>query len=253
MLPNIKPLVDIMAHLRDPETGCPWDIAQNFDTIAPYTIEEAYEVGDAISRMDMAALRDELGDLLLQVVFHSRMAEEGGYFDLGDVITSICDKMLRRHPHVFEDSASPGWEEIKAGERQQAGAAGVLDGIALSLPALMRAQKIQRRAARTGFDWPDVTGVRDKLAEELVELAEAETPAHVEEEAGDLLFAAVNLVRHYGVDAEHALRKANDKFERRFRAMEQSAGDSFAALPLEEKEELWLAAKQTDAKASRSA
>jgi len=206
---DISPLVAIMARLRDRETGCPWDIEQDFASIAPYTVEEAYEVADAIARDDMAALRDELGDLLLQVVFHARMAEESGHFDLADVIGGICDKMTRRHPHVFGETASPGWETIKAQERAEAGTGGALDGVALSLPALMRAQKLQKRAARAGFDWTDVADVRAKVDEELEELAAASSPAEQHEEAGDLLFAVVNLVRHAGVDAETALRDAN--------------------------------------------
>lgn len=238
--PDITPLSDIMARLRDREAGCSWDVAQDFTSIAPYTIEEAYEVADAIAREDMAALRDELGDLLLQVVFHSRMAQEAGAFTLEDVIRGICDKMIRRHPHVFgPNEGSPGWETIKAEERRENGETGVLDGIALSLPALMRAQKLQKRAARTGFDWPEIDGVRAKLLEELQELDEAADLDAVEEEAGDLLFAAVNLVRHRGVDAETALRRANRKFERRFREMEAMAGSAFPALTLDEKEALW--------------
>lgn len=242
--PDITPLSDIMARLRDPEAGCAWDAAQDFASIVPYTIEEAYEVADAISRHDMAALRDELGDLLLQVVFHSRMAEEAGAFTLDDVIRTICEKMIRRHPHVFgSGDASPGWEAIKAQEREENGASGALDGVALSLPALMRAQKLQRRAARTGFDWPDLSGVRAKVLEELDELEEADGADAVENEAGDLLFAAVNFVRHHGVDAEAALRRANIKFERRFREMEAMAGDTFEGLTLDEKEALWGAVK----------
>lgn len=242
--PDISPLAAIMARLRDPRLGCPWDVAQDFASIAPYTIEEAYEVADAIERTDMAALRDELGDLLLQVVFHSRMAQEAGHFTLADVITAISDKMLRRHPHVFGAGAhSPGWEVLKAAERHEAGAMGALDGVALSLPALMRAQKLQKRAARTGFDWSDTADVRAKLLEELAELEAATDPDALEDEAGDLLFAAVNLVRHLGVDAEAALRRANGKFERRFRDMEAMAGETFADLPLDEKEALWQAAK----------
>jgi len=242
--PDISPLSTIMARLRDRQTGCPWDIAQDFASIAPYTIEEAYEVADSIAREDMAGLRDELGDLLLQVIFHSRMAEEAGHFSLDDVIRGICDKMIRRHPHVFaKGDQSPGWEAIKAQEREEGGATGALDGVALSLPALMRAQKLQKRAARTGFDWPDVSDVRAKVLEELEELEEAADPDEVENEAGDLLFAAVNLVRHHGVDAEAALRRANAKFERRFREMEAMAGATFQGLSLDDKEALWSAAK----------
>lgn len=245
--PDIAPLASVMERLRDPERGCSWDVAQTFSTIAPYTIEEAYEVADAIARNDLPALRDELGDLLLQVVFHSRMAEEAGAFALNDVIAGITGKMIRRHPHVFgagEGDDSPGWEAIKAEERRAAGAHGALDGVASALPALMRAEKIQKRAARTGFDWPDTAGAQAKVLEELDELAAAATPAEVEEEAGDLLFAVVNLLRHRRVDPEAALRHANIKFERRFRDMESAAGEGFAALSLEGKEELWAEAKR---------
>ncbi|MET0240262.1 MAG: nucleoside triphosphate pyrophosphohydrolase [Sphingobium sp.] len=243
--PDITPLANVMARLRDPATGCPWDVEQDFASIAPYTIEEAYEVADAIARGDMADLRDELGDLLLQVVFHSRMAEEQGAFTLSDVIGAITAKLIRRHPHVFGDGApTPGWESIKADERKNAGAAGALDGVAVALPALMRAEKLQKRAARTGFDWTEKAAVRDKLLEELAELDAAETSDAVEDEAGDLLFSAVNLVRHLGVDPEVALRRANLKFEARFRAMEASAGAAFAGLSLEQKEVLWVEAKQ---------
>ncbi|MFN3819695.1 nucleoside triphosphate pyrophosphohydrolase [Blastomonas sp.] len=240
-------LVAIMARLRDPHSGCPWDVAQTFATIAPYTIEEAYEVADAIERDDMAALKDELGDLLLQVVFHSRMAEEAGDFAIGDVITSISDKMVRRHPHIFADQSVEqwDWETIKAEERSDAGSSSAMDGVASALPALMRAQKLQKRAARTGFDWPDVIGAVEKIGEEIEELLEAETEAERIDEAGDLLFAAVNVVRHMGVSAEDALRTANAKFERRFRAMEADAGDAFAGLSLDEKEDLWQRVKRT--------
>jgi ATP diphosphatase len=237
-------LLSIMARLRGPG-GCEWDREQTFATIAPYTIEEAYEVADAIERNDLAALRDELGDLLLQVVFHSRMAEEAGAFDFGDVAKAIADKMEARHPHIFGDAGhSPGWEALKAAERNQKGATSALDGIATALPALMRAEKLQKRAARSGFDWPGPQGPADKVAEEVAELAEAPDDKRAEE-AGDLLFAAVNLVRAYGIDAEDALRGANTKFERRFRAMEDLAGghQSFAALPLDEQEALWQRVK----------
>jgi ATP diphosphatase len=243
-------LVAIMARLRDKEHGCPWDIEQTFETIAPYTIEEAYEVSDAIARADMAALKDELGDLLLQVVFHSRMAEEAGHFSVADVIASISDKMVRRHPHIFADQSveSWDWEAIKAEERSSGGAESAMDGVALALPALMRAQKLQKRAARTGFDWPDVMGAIEKIGEEIEELLDAETEADRTEEAGDLLFAAVNAVRHMGVSAEDALRAANAKFERRFRAMEAIAGDGFAELSLDDKEALWQRAKRGENK-----
>lgn len=241
-------LVAIMARLRDKEHGCPWDIEQEFATIAPYTIEEAYEVADAIARDDMAALKDELGDLLLQVVFHSRIAEEAGHFSVADVIASISDKMVRRHPHIFADQSVENWdwEAIKAEERSSSGAHSAMDGVALALPALMRAQKLQKRAARTGFDWPDVMGAIEKIGEEVEEMLEAETEADRIEEAGDLLFAAVNAVRHMGVAAEDALRAANAKFERRFRTMEALGGEGFDALPLDDKEALWLRAKRNE-------
>jgi ATP diphosphatase len=244
---NIERLVQIMARLRDPETGCEWDTVQTFATIAPYTIEEAYEVADACQRNDMAELKDELGDLLLQVVFHSRMAEEAGHFALADVITSISDKMERRHPHIFGDVADGGhhlWEQIKAEERVSKGAESALDGVALGLPALLRAEKLQKRAARTGFDWPDPSGARAKIDEEIAEVEAAETPEHREEEIGDLLFAVVNWARKQGVDAEAALRAANGKFERRFKAMEASAGDAFLGLDLDAKEALWQVVKR---------
>ena len=233
---NIEKLLEIMDRLRDPDMGCPWDLEQDFPTIAPYTIEEAYEVADAIAREDMAALRDELGDLLFQVVFYARMAKEAGAFDFGDVVGAICGKMLRRHPHVFgsdaERAAGPAegsWERIKAEERRDGDEEGALAGVALSLPALKRAQKLGKRAAGVGFDWPDRKGVRDKIAEELEELEEAvgtRDPAQVEEEFGDLLFAIVNLARHLDVDAENALMGANRKFERRFADMEKAIRDS---------------------------
>lgn len=249
--PNIERLVAIMARLRDPKTGCEWDTVQTFETIAPYTIEEAYEVADAIERGDMAELKDELGDLLLQVVFHSRMAEETGHFALADVITAISDKMERRHPHIFLGAAEGGhhlWEQIKAAERSAkgqrgAGAVSALEGVALGLPALLRAEKLQKRAARTGFDWPDATGARAKIDEELAEVEEAVTHEEREEEIGDLLFAVVNWARKQGVDPEAALRGANAKFERRFRAMEVEAGEAFAGLDLDSKEALWQRAK----------
>ena len=249
MSADITPLTDIMARLRDRETGCPWDIEQNFTTIAPYTIEEAYEVADAIERNDLDALKDELGDLLLQVVFHSQMASELGVFDIQDVVNSICDKMVRRHPHVFGDASAEShevpdnWETIKAAERSGDEDNSALAGVALALPALLRAQKIQKRAARTGFDWPDQSGARDKIIEELDEVNEATSAEHVAEEIGDLLFAVVNFARFHKVDAESALKQASAKFERRFRDMELSAGDAFEALSLDEKEELWQHAK----------
>lgn len=241
----IERLIGIMARLRGPD-GCEWDRAQTFATIAPYTIEEAYEVADAIERGDVAELKDELGDLLLQVVFHSRIAEEAGAFAFDDVVAAISDKMERRHPHIFGDTAEGGhhlWEEVKAAERAAKGESSTLDGVARGLPALLRAEKLQKRARRVGFDWPNATGSRAKIDEELAEVEAAETPEHVSEEIGDLLFAVVNWARHQGVDPEAALRAANAKFERRFRAMEAAAGDAFAGLPLEEKEALWVGVK----------
>lgn len=243
----IERLLAIMARLRDPERGCDWDKVQTFETIAPYTIEEAYEVADACARRDMADLKDELGDLLLQVVFHSRMAEEAGAFAFSDVVGAICDKMERRHPHVFGADAAGGghaqWEQIKAAERGARGHESAMDGVALSLPALLRAEKLQKRAARTGFDWPDPSGARAKIDEELAEVEAAETDAERAEEIGDLLFAVVNWSRKLGIDPEGALRAANAKFERRFRAMEAEAGDAFAGLDLDAKERLWVQAK----------
>ncbi len=249
MTPDITPLVEIMARLRDRDTGCPWDVEQDFASIAPYTIEEAYEVADAIERNDLDALKDELGDLLLQVVFHSQMASELGAFNLQDVVAGICDKMVRRHPHVFGgaeiaiDTVPQNWETIKAAERSGDEDTSALAGVALALPALLRAEKIQKRAARTGFDWPDASGAREKIIEELHEVEEATSADHVAEEIGDLLFAVVNFARFHKVDAEHALKAATAKFERRFRDMEASAADAFPGLSLEAKEELWRQAK----------
>jgi len=233
-----------MARLRDPQSGCEWDVAQNFGTIAPYTIEEAYEVADAIARDDMSDLKDELGDLLLQVVFHSRIAEEAGLFTFADVAAAISDKMERRHPHIFGDGDGGHhlWEQIKADERAAKPDASALAGVALGLPALLRAEKIQKRAARTGFDWPDPSGARAKIDEELAEIEQA-PGTEIEGEIGDLIFAVVNWSRHLGVDAEAALRAATAKFERRFRAMEDAAGGGLARLSLEEKEALWTKAK----------
>ncbi len=245
---DIAPLSDVMRRLRDPENGCPWDLEQNFASIAPYTIEEAYEVADAINRKDLAALKDELGDLLLQVVYHSQLASELGAFTLADVIETITEKMIRRHPHVFGNGASSGWENIKAQERASSEQHGVLDGVALALPALKRAEKLQKRAARVGFDWPDAKGPRAKVLEELAELDAAASHDHRVEEFGDLLFAVVNLGRHLGIHAETALRHANDKFTRRFEAMESIAGDAFVSLSLEEKDALWHEAKRTEQK-----
>ena len=242
-------LLAIMTRLRDPEHGCEWDLAQDFASIAPYTIEEAYEVADAIERADMADLRGELGDLLLQVVFHARIAEEAGHFAFADVARSIADKMESRHPHIFGDqTGSMGemrWENLKQAEREAAGATSAMDGVAGALPGLMRAQKLQKRTARAGFDWPDREGPKAKIIEEIEELEEASSDSR-EEEAGDLLFAAVNLVRAYGIDAEAALRAANVKFERRFRAMETLSQGTFPDLTLDQQEELWQAVKRDE-------
>jgi ATP diphosphatase len=241
----IERLVAIMARLRAPD-GCEWDRAQTFTTIAPYTIEEAYEVADAIERGATDELKDELGDLLLQVVFHSRIAEEAGLFALPDVVAAISDKMERRHPHIFGGAADGGhhlWEEVKAAERSAKGATSALDGVAVGLPALLRAEKLQDRAARTGFDWPDVSGPRAKIDEEIAEVETAATDAERAEEIGDLLFAVVNFARHHDVDPEAALRQASAKFERRFRAME-AADPGFTSRSLEEKERLWQQVKK---------
>lgn len=257
-------LLAIMARLRAPDRGCPWDREQNFATIAPYTIEEAYEVADAIARSDMAALKDELGDLLFQVVFYARMAEEAGLFDFNDVVTAIADKMVRRHPHVFGDAEiadaaaqTLAWEEHKAKERAaKAVAAGtlesVLDGVALTLPALLRAAKIQQRAARIGFDWPEARPVIAKLAEEIAELqAELAVEAdgepdrdRIEDEMGDILFAAANLARKLDIDPEAALRRATDKFERRFRGVEMLAAERDIGPNLDALDTLWQEIKR---------
>lgn len=234
----------IMRRLRDPETGCEWDTVQTFATIAPYTIEEAYEVADAIARDDMDALVDELGDLQLQVVFHAQMAEEAGLFTLEDVIERISDKMERRHPHIFGEAEHGGhhlWEKIKAEERSADPDKSALAGIALALPALERAAKLQRRAAHVGFDWPDRSGPRAKIDEELAELDAESDHQRMLEELGDLLFAVVNLARHLNIEPEAALREGNAKFEQRFRAIETTPG--FSDLSLDEKERLWVAAK----------
>lgn len=248
--PDITPLADIMARLRNPDGGCPWDLEQDFTSIAPYTIEEAYEVAEAIERNDFEALKDELGDLLLQVVFHSQMATEQNAFTLNDVITGICDKMIRRHPHVLgevavndADTIVTNWESIKAVERSSNADSSAIAGVALALPALLRAQKIQKRAARTGFDWPDIEGAKSKIFEEIQEIETATSSAERTEEVGDLLFAVVNLCRFLHIDAETALKAGTAKFERRFRAIEQAAGDVFAGLSLDEKERLWKSAK----------
>lgn len=244
---QIDRLLAIMARLRDPQRGCEWDLAQDFASIAPYTIEEAYEVADAIERDAMEELREELGDLLLQVVFHARMAQERDLFAFEDVARAISDKMEARHPHIFGSAEGSmdetRWEALKAQEREAKGQASAMDGIARALPALLRAQKLQKRAARDSFDWPDPTGAADKLAEEARELAEADEATR-EEEAGDLLFAAVNLVRAHGIEPEGALRAANDKFERRYRGMEALAKGEFASLDLDSQEALWQEVKR---------
>jgi len=258
-------LLAVMARLRDPDGGCPWDVRQTFRTIAPYTIEEAYEVADAIERGDPQALREELGDLLLQVVFHARMAEEAGLFDFAAVATGIADKMTRRHPHVFAAARVASavaqtreWEAHKAAERAAKAPpdgrpASVLDDIALALPALSRAQTVQRRAARIGFDWPEVAPVLAKVTEEVEELrheiAAGAATERLEDELGGLLFAAANLARHLNLDAETALRRATGKFERRFRAVEATmaaAGRDLAAASLDEMEAAWQAAKAAE-------
>ncbi len=255
---RIEELLEIMRRLRDPEGGCPWDLKQDFSTIAPYTLEEAYEVADAIEQGDLEALKGELGDLLFQVVFHARMAEEQGAFDFDDVVAAITEKMRRRHPHVFGDAEAgdeaalrAAWEAEKARERADRGAhTSVLDGVARALPALVRADKLQERAARIGFDWPDAETCLPKVEEELEELREAMAAGDrkgLVHEAGDLLFAVVNLVRLLGLDSEAVLRRANDRFERRFRAMErrlEAQGTDPATLDLEAWEAAWQAAKE---------
>ena len=238
-------LVEVMRRLRDPDGGCAWDREQTFETIAPYTIEEAYEVADAIARGDMADLKDELGDLQLQVVYHARIAEELGHFDIGDVVRTISDKMVRRHPHIFGGAAeSPGWEALKAAERDRHDDKSALAHVALALPALKRAEKIQRRAARVGFDWPDAEGPRRKIDEELGEIAAAETQDELEHEIGDLLFSVVNYARHRDVDPEGALRDAVARFERRFRKVEELADKPLDSLDIDALEALWQRAKR---------
>ncbi|PLK22985.1 nucleoside triphosphate pyrophosphohydrolase [Porphyrobacter sp. TH134] len=246
----IDRLLAIMARLRDPERGCEWDLAQDFASIAPYTIEEAYEVADAIARSDMTDLRDELGDLLLQVVFHARMAEEAGHFAFNDVASAISAKMEARHPHIFAGAGGTmdeaRWEDLKAEERAAKGTDSAMDGVAIALPALMRAQELQKRAARTGFDWPDPSGSEAKITEEIEELKAATSDENRAEEAGDLLFAVVNFIRAHGISAEDALRAANAKFERRFRAMEALAEGKFSTLSLEAQETLWQSVKKAE-------
>lgn len=259
---NIESLLEIMRRLRDPETGCPWDREQSFASIAPYTIEEAYEVAGSIEDEDWAALKDELGDLLFQVVFHARMAEERGLFDFADVAEAVCEKMVRRHPHVFAaaggikdaEAQTAAWEEHKRRERAAKPGAGLLDDVPRALPSLLRAVKLQKRASTVGFDWDSAPKVVDKIVEEAAEIAEAHAAGaareKIEEEFGDLLFAAANLARHMKVDPEAALRAANAKFVRRFKAIEAALaakGRSAAEASLEEMESLWQEAKKKDA------
>ncbi len=256
-LPNMQRLIDIMARLRDKQSGCPWDIEQSFATIAPYTIEEAYEVADAIDKGDMGELKQELGDLLLQVVFHAQMAQEQSLFDFESVAQSIADKMITRHPHVFGDqmiesaeAQTANWENIKEQERKAKQSDSILADIPAALPALMRAIKLQNRAARVGFDWPDSEQVYEKLAEELQEVRDAgDNQANRTEEIGDLLFVVANLARHLKVDPEDALRAANRKFERRFQYIEQQMrmqGRSLEGSTLDEMEALWSEAKHKE-------
>jgi len=257
----VEALLATMRRLRDPDTGCPWDIEQNFESIAPYTLEEAYEVVDAIARGDRDDLREELGDLLFQVVYHAQMAGERGWFDFDDVARLISEKLVRRHPHVFGDDVvddaaqqSLAWERHKAMERAaKGGTSGVLDGIPKALPALVRAQKLQARAARVGFDWSDRDGVKEKLHEEIDELEQAlatgDDTERAAEELGDLLFTCVNLARHLGADAEQVLSAASARFEHRFRAMEIYAAESdrrLDALSPAEWDSLWRRAKVSD-------
>lgn len=257
---GIERLLEIMRRLRDPKTGCPWDIEQDFDTIAPYTIEEAYEVADAIQRKDWPDLEGELGDLLLQTVYHTAMGQEAGHFSFQSVVRAISNKMVARHPHVFgdenrdksADQQTADWEAIKARERAGKAQQGTLDGVAIGLPALLRALKLQKRAARVGFDWPSTDQVIDKITEEAGELVEARdtlSPAEVEEEFGDLLFVMANLGRHLGLDPEAALRAANAKFTRRFEAVEAKLAD-LGKTPkdsdLAEMDALWDAVKRDE-------
>ena len=260
---SLDDLLAIMTRLRDPQHGCPWDVQQNFATIAPYTIEEAYEVADAIDRKDWHDLRDELGDLLLQVVFHAQMAKEAGLFDFADVAHAISDKMVRRHPHVFGNESyanveaqTQAWDAIKAAERAAKGEPhddSALAGVSRGLPEWKRALKLQERAARVGFDWPDERPVIDKLLEEVdevrAEFTHGRDPQRLQDEIGDVLFVMVNLARHAGVDFSQAMRHANAKFERRFRSMEQLAleqGGSLAQRDLAEQEALWQQAKRDE-------
>jgi len=250
-------VLDVMARLRDPQQGCPWDVEQNFRTIAPYTIEEAYEVADAIERDDMPALKEELGDLLFQVAFHARMAEEQGAFDFADVAQALADKMIERHPHVFDEKIertaeeqTEAWETLKA-EKRAAKGASLLDDVAMALPALMRAEKLTKRAARINFDWPSSAEVLEKLDEELAELKAAEASGdqeHIAEEMGDILFVMANLARKLKVDPEEALRRANAKFTRRFQYIERALAEQgrTGPQPLDDMEALWVEAKRLE-------
>ena len=257
-------LLEIMRRLRDPATCCPWDIEQDFSTVAPYTIEEAYEVADAIERQDWADLKGELGDLLFQSVFHAQMAEDAGLFTFHDIANTMSDKMVARHPHVFGDESrdksvdqqTADWEKIKAAERAGKAQGGTLDGVAVGLPALLRAMKLQKRAARVGFDWPQIDQVFDKIHKEATELAEARntlTQKEIEEEYGDLLFVMANLGRHLHIDPEAALRAANAKFTRRFEGVEAklaAMGKTPAQSDLAEMDALWDAVKVDERRAA---
>jgi len=258
---DIARLLEIMAKLRNPDGGCPWDLEQNFRTIAPYTVEEAYEVADAIERGDMGALKDELGDLLFQTVFHAQMAREEGLFEFSDVVEAISDKMVRRHPHVFAnaslrtaDEQTDAWEQQKAAERKEKGADSLLADVPFGLPGLTRAVKLQKRAARVGFDWTEARDVLSKITEETEELAaalESSDADKIEDEFGDLLFVLANLSRHLKIDPEAALRRSNEKFRRRFTYIEQSirnAGRDIGEATLDEMEELWNEAKEHEQK-----
>jgi ATP diphosphatase len=254
----MQQLLEIMQRLRDPENGCPWDAQQNFATIAPFTIEEAYEVADAIARGDMDDLKDELGDLLFQVVFHAQMASEQGSFDFDGVHQSVCDKMVRRHPHVFEDievedaaHQTQVWEDYKVEERKRRGEHSLMDGIPAGMAELQRSMKLQKRAAKAGFDWASAAPVMEKFDEELAEMREAVASNDrqaMEDELGDLLFVAINLARKLDIDPGTALRRSNAKFERRFRAIEKAAGgqDGLGAMDIEAMEALWEKAKSSE-------
>ena len=261
---SINDLLALMKRLRDPNGGCPWDIEQDFKSIAPYTIEEAYEVFDAIEQGDMAALEDELGDLLLQVVFHAQMAEEAGHFNFNDVAAHVTAKMIHRHPHVFGDTKAENaadvegriWEDMKAQEKRKKEQDSILGDVPLALPAVLRAQKLQKRAARVGFEWPEAIQVLDKLEEEIQELRQAianKDEANIHEEIGDTLFCVINYGRMIGVDCETALRDVNQKFERRFRGIERelkARGKTFEQTTLDEMESIWVSEKLKEKKSA---